>query len=137
MVINKVAVLIKKASLVFDKKANPIFARYNLTSPQYKVLKYIYYQDSRTARVVDLEEEFYMTHPTAIELVNQLEKKGFVKRKVNIYDKRGKLIALTKKSDVMQKKLEKVGDEIEELLTKSLTKKERKELIKLLNKVIS
>ena len=137
MVINKVAVLIKKASLAFDKKANPIFARYNLTAPQYKVLKYIYYQDSRTARVVNLEEEFYMTHPTAIELINQLQKKGFVKRKVNINDKRGKLIALTKKSDVMQKKLEKVGDEIEELLTKSLTKKERKELIKLLNKVIS
>ena len=137
MHINKVAVLVKKASLVFDKKANPIFAKFNLTGPQYKILKYIYFQDSRTARVVDLEEEFYMTHPTAIELINQLQKKGFVKRKVNINDKRGKLIALTKKSDVMQKELEKVGDEIEELLTKNLTKKEKKELIKLLNKVIS
>ena len=136
MHINKVAVLIKKASLIFEKKSNPIFSKYNLTGAQYKILKYIYSQDTRTARIVDLEEEFSMTHPTVIELIEQLQKKGFVKRIVNINDKRGKLIALTKKADSMQKELEAIGDEIETSLTKNISQKERKELIKLLNKLI-
>ena len=68
MSINKVAILIKKAALEFDKISNPFFAQYDLSAAQFKVLKLIYMQESRTARVVDLEREFSMTHPTALGL---------------------------------------------------------------------
>ena len=80
MSINKVAILIKKAALEFDKISNPFFAQYDLSAAQFKVLKLIYMQKSRTARVVDLEREFSMTHPTALGLLDQLEKKGFTTR---------------------------------------------------------
>ena len=85
---NKVAILIKKASLEFEKIANPIFGEYDLTASQYKVLKYIYSQDSRSSRIVDLEREFSMTHPTALGLIGQLEKKGFTVRVNNPNDGR-------------------------------------------------
>ena len=137
MVINKVAVLVKQASLIFEKNSNPIFAKYNLSGPQYKILKYIYVQNNRVARIVDLEKEFSMTHPTVIGLINQLQKKGFVKRIDNPNDKRGKLVALTKKADNSQKDLELIGDEVEKVLTKSISETERKELIRLLKKLIN
>ena len=136
MNINKSAILIKKASLEFEKISNPIFAAYDLTAAQYKVLKLLYSQETRTARVVDLEREYSMTHPTALGLLDQLEKKGFTTRIDNPKDGRGKLIALTEKADVMQEELESLGEEIENKLTENLTAEEKDVLIFLLRKLM-
>ena len=133
----KVAILIKKASLEFDKVANPMFAEYDLSSAQYRVLKFLYMQESRTARVVDLEREFSMTHPTAIGLIGQLEKKGFTTRVENPQDARGKMVALTEKADDLQEELETLGDAVEQELTKYLTASEREKLTALLMKLMN
>ena len=136
MKINKAAILIKKASLEFEKIANPIFAEYDLTVSQYRILKFLYTGESRTARVVDLEKHYSMTHPTTLGLLEQLEKKGFIKRVVNPNDARGKLVALTEKADVMQSELEALGDTIEKKLTRRLTAEETLQLVRLLNKLL-
>ena len=136
MVINKVAILVKKATLEFEKISNPYFAEYDLSSSQYKVLKFLYAQPSRTARVVDLERQYSMTHPTALGLIEALEKKGFTTRIENPKDARGKLVALTEKADSMQTELEALGEKTEEKLTKRLSCDERAQLIFLLQKLI-
>ena len=133
---DKVAIWIKKAALEFDKISNPIFAQYDLTASQYKVLKYLYAQPSGTARVVDLEKYYSMTHPTTLGLVDTLERKGFVSRIPNPNDARGKLVALTGKADAMQKELLKVGSEIEDRLTANLDADEKKQLVALLLKLL-
>lgn len=136
MNINKVAVLVKKASLEFEKVANPIFAEYDLTSSQYKILGFLYASELRTARVVDLEKHYSMTHPTTLGLLEQLEKKGFVRRVTNPNDARGKLVVLTEKADVMQSELEALGDAVEKKLTRRLTDKETAQLVRLLDKLL-
>ena len=75
MKIDKVAILVKKAALEFDKVSNPFFGEYNLTASQYKIIKFLYVQPTRTARVVDLERQYSMTHPTTLGLLEALEKK--------------------------------------------------------------
>ena len=134
--ISKVAILVKKAALEFDKISNPFFAAYDLTASQYKVLKYLYAQPTRTARVVDLERQYSMTHPTTLGLLDTLEKKGFTTRIVNPNDARGKLVALTKKADDMQTELEALGSQIEDKLTEKLTKGEKEQLVALLQKLL-
>ena len=136
MNINKAAILIKKASLEFEKVANPIFAEYDLTASQYRILKFLYASESRTARVVDLEKHYSMTHPTTLGLLEQWEKKGFIKRVVNPDDARGKLVALTEKAYVMQNELEVLGDAVEKKLTQRLTAEETVQLVGLLNKLL-
>ena len=136
MDINIVAILVKKAALEFDKVANPLFAEYDLTASQYRVLKYLFAQPTRTARVVDLERQYSMTHPTALGLIEALEKKGFTTRVENPGDARGKLVALTEKTDKMQSELEALGSEIENKLTERLTTRERDQLIRLLKKLL-
>lgn len=136
MNIDKVAILIKKAALEFDKISNPILAQYDLTASQYKVLKYLYAQQSGAARVVDLERQYSMTHPTTLGLVDTLETKGFVTRIPNPLDARGKLVALTDKAKSMEEKLQNVGDSIEKRLTADLDENERKQLIALLQKLL-
>ena len=73
MITDKIAILVKKATLEFDKIANPELANYGLTASQYKVLKFLYLQPERTARVVDIERYYSMTHPTTIGLLDTLE----------------------------------------------------------------
>ena len=134
--ISEVAILVKKAALEFDKISNPFFAAYDLTASQYKVLKFLYAQPTRTARVVDLERQYSMTHPTTLGLLDTLEKKGFTTRIVNPNDARGKLVALTKKADDMQTELEALGSQIEDKLTEKLTKGEKEQLVALLQKLL-
>ena len=136
MNLNKVAILVKKAALEFDKISNPYFAEYDLTASQYKIIKFLYMQATRTARVVDLERQYSMTHPTALGLIEALEKKGFTTRIENPNDARGKLVALTDKADSMQSELEEIGAIIENKVTARLSAKEREQLIVLLRKLI-
>ena len=136
MNIDRVAILVKKAALEFDKISNPVFAEYDLTASQYKILKYLYAQPTRKARVVDLERQYSMTHPTAIGLLDNLEKKGFIVRTVNPDDARSRLIALTEKADAMQDELEALGNTLDARLTSRLTARERDQLTRLLKKLL-
>ena len=136
MALNRVAILVKKASLEFEKISNPFFSKYDLSSSQFRILKYLYLQPTGTARVVDLERQYSMTHPTAVNLVETLEKKGFIQRIANPKDARGKLVALTDKASGMQDELEALGEKIEEKLTRRLSGDEKDQLILLLQKLI-
>ena len=136
MNLDKVAILVKKAALEFDKISNPYFAEYDLTASQYKIIKFLYMQPTRTARVVDLERQYSMTHPTTLGLVEALEKKGFTTRIENPNDARGKLVALTDKADSMQNELEEIGARIENKVTARLSAGEREQLVFLLRKLI-
>ncbi|MBR1811200.1 MAG: MarR family transcriptional regulator [Clostridia bacterium] len=136
MNIDKIAILIKKTALEFDKISNSILAEYELTASQYKVLKYLYTRPSGAARVVDLEKHYSMTHPTTLGLVDTIERKGFVTRVPNPNDARGKLVALTDKAYAKQDTLLKVGDAIEEKLTANLSTKEKNQLVALLQKLL-
>ena len=133
---DKVAILVKKASLEFDKLSNPPLAEYDLTVAQYKVLKYLYMHQGETVRLVDLEKYYSMTHPTTIGLLDTLEEKGFVTRVENQEDRRSKAISLTEKALKQQATLEALGDTLEQTLTKRLTEKERRQLIALLQKLM-
>lgn len=136
MNVDRVAILVKRAALEFDKLANPVLNEYDLTVSQYKILKYLYAQPSRTARTVDIERQYSMTHPTAIGLLDNLEKKGFVCRMPNPDDARSRLIALTGKADAMEAGLLELGDRLERQLTARLTARETEQLIRLLKKLM-
>lgn len=133
---NRIAILIKYVSLKFDKLSNPILSEYDLTTAQYRVLKFLYSQQEKLARVVDVEKECSIRHPTALGLIDNLEKKGFVKKMVNPQDARSKVIILTDKAKNLQTELEEVGDRIEDVLTDNLTEEEKFELLGLLEKIL-
>ena len=136
MFIDKVAILTKNAALEFEKMANPVLLQYDLTGSQYKLLKYLYAHPADTVRQVDMERYYSMTHPTAIGLLDQLEKKGYVTRSVNPADKRSRVISLTEKAYKMQEILVREGDRLEEQFTARLTEDERKSLVGLLQKLL-
>lgn len=134
--INKVTILIKKASLEFGKLSNPIFSGYGLTEAQYKILKYLYSHQDTEVRQVDLEKYFSLTHPTALGLLENLERKGFIRRRENPKDKRSRIILLEQKALEMQEELERLGDGLEQKMTEKLTEAEKSQLVFLLQKLL-
>ena len=136
MKIDYAAILIKKAALEFDKISNQLLENYDLTSAQYKVLKYLYEEAENGVRITDLERYYSMTHPTTIGIVQNLEKKGLIGYQDNPNDQRSRYIIPTKKAIDMHDDLVAIGEVLEKELTKNLNNKERKELVSLLKKVL-
>lgn len=134
---NKAAILIKLASLEFEKIANPILAEYELTASQYRILNFLYSRQNAASRVVDIEKQFSITHPTALGLLDKLEKNGFITKIGNPDDARSKLVSLTEKAKVMQTAVESVGERVDNILTENLSEQEKIQLISLLKKLLN
>lgn len=133
---DKIAILIKKAELEAEKVQMPILQHYDLSVAQYKILKYLYNAPKDSVRIVDLETYYSMSHPAVIDILKVLEKKGYTLRIVNPEDARSKIVSLTDKAYIAQSELEGLGDIMEEAVTKNLNGDEKKEMIRLLHKLI-
>ena len=127
VLINKIANQLKRK---MDKEMNE---NYNLTKTQSLVLSYI--NSNKEIYQKDIEKRFSIRRSTATEILNLMEKRSLIKRIPSKIDKRLNIIEITEEGI----KLEKVGKEkikeLEKHMTKSLTKEEKKELIRLLEKV--
>lgn len=134
---NNIAILIKKANLEFDKIANQILAPYELTHTQFKILKFLYKAKPNTVRQLDIERFYSMTNPTVSGIIQNLEKKELVIRAANPKDGRSKVIDLTERAYTMETDLEKISEELEDVLTANLNKEEQVELCRLLNKMLA
>ena len=134
---NKIAILIKKLSLEIDKLSYPILEPHDLTHSQFKILKFLLVSPENSVRQVDIEKYYSMTNPTVTGLVQNLEKKGLIERKVNPNDSRSKILCPTEKTLAMKNLLYQLGNKLEEKLTSVLTDNERETLICLLKKLLN
>lgn len=133
---DKIFVLIKKAALEFDKLSIPLFAPYELTPSQYKILRLLYIEEPETIRQIDIEKSFSMTNPTVTGLLHNLEKKNWIQRIPNPNDSRSKVIRLTAKAEGLREELLEISDRLEDMLTDNLNDQEKEQLIELMNKML-
>ena len=136
MNITKISILIKKASLVFDKISNQLLMPYDLTNSQFKILMVLMHAPEGSVRQIDIENKFAMTNPTVTGLVQKLEAKDLVKRMPHPEDKRSKVLVLTDRAMGMKEELLALADDLEQQTTKSLNDEEREQLAALLLKML-
>lgn len=131
-----IPILIKKASLVFDKISNQLLTPYDLTNSQFKILMVLYHAPGASVRQIDIENKFAMTNPTVTGLVQKLEAKDLVKRMPHPEDKRSKVLVLTDRAMGMKEELLALADELAQQMTKSLNDDEREQLAALILKML-
>lgn len=136
MRLDRAAILIKRASLKFDRISNSVLGKYNLTTGQYKVMMYVLSKGEKGVRTADIDYYLAMSHQTTIGILRNLQKKGLIVYKPNPQDARSRLIKPTKEAYDEKEELEDAGEQLEDELTQSLTKEERKQLIQLLRKLM-
>lgn len=132
----KVSVLIKKSSLIFDKYVNQLLTPYQLTNSQFRILMILYKAPACSVRQADIEAAFSMTNPTVTGLIQNLEKNQLVERVANPKDKRSKLLVLTEYAESKRAEFIALADSIEKEMTDGLSEVEVESLSELLTKVI-
>lgn len=134
---DKIAIWLKFVNLECDKLSVEILEPYDLTLTQYKVLKFLLINPQGTIWQVDIKEYFYIRNPTVTRILQSLEKKELIERQVNPHDSRSKIICLTEKAKSMENLLYQLGDKLEKKLTSNLTDEDKRELLRLLKKLLS
>ena len=132
----KIPILIKKASLVFDKISNQLLTPYDLTNSQFKILMVLMHAPEGSVRQIDIENKFAMTNPTVTGLVQKLEAKDLVKRMPHPEDKRSKVLVLTERAMEMKEELLALADDLERQMTQNLNHDECEQLAALLLKIL-
>ncbi len=133
----RISILVKRASLEFDKLSNQLLVPYDLTGSQFKILMVLFRYPVGSIRQADIEAKFSMTNPTVSGLVQKLEAKKLVERVPNPKDKRSKVLVPTEQAMAIKDDLLALSDKMEGLMSVNLTDAEYDELAALLNKMLN
>ncbi|WP_242258553.1 MarR family winged helix-turn-helix transcriptional regulator [Streptococcus thoraltensis] len=133
---DSISVLIKRASLELDKKANAFLNPYGLTYAQFKILGYVAHHEELSVTQKMIEDRFSMTNPTVSGIIQNLEKKDLIYRQQNPNDGRSKVLGLTQKTKDLKSLFHDVGKKINEDFTRSLSPHQQETLAQLLKLLI-
>ncbi len=134
--IENFSIAVRLLSIQNDKIANSMLEEYGMTNGQFKVLNLLYARPAFSLRQVDIEEFFQISNPTVTVILNSLEKKGLVERRINPSDSRSKLIGVTEKAEEMRGQMHAVEKSLSGRLDEILSPEEKAQLMALLNRVI-
>lgn len=92
-----------------------------LTKQQWSVLAILWENDGCTQNFI--AEKIYKDKPGVTRLVDNLQRAGYVKRKLSEKDRRQRLVHLTPKSKAMKNKVVDILDETIKIATKDISEK--------------
>ncbi|MCP1638992.1 MarR family winged helix-turn-helix transcriptional regulator [Streptococcus gallinaceus] len=131
-----IGVLVKMAELAFERVSNRRTQELDLTTSQFRILKFLTTHPDQTIRQIDIEKRFGMTNPTVTGILQNLEKKGMIKRIASTEDKRSKHVSATSLAMEKAQDIARISQEIEAELTAHFSKEEKETLSQLLQKLL-
>ena len=130
--------LIKHLNKMFEQQINENMISVNVTRSQMEVLVYTYIKNKNGIEVnqVDLEKDLNLKNPTVTGLISRLEKKGYMKREKSSKGPNYKSVLITDEGIRIIEEGKRIADNVEKEMFSVLDKDEKKELTRLLQKVI-
>lgn len=117
----------------FQNRFGRLFRQYGLTSSQYNVLR-ILRGEGKPMPCLEIGSRMIQVVPAMTGLIDRLEKQELVSRDRCTEDRRVIYIKLTAKAETLLKEMDEPVIELEEQLVGHLSRKELKELSRLLEK---
>ena len=127
--------LIKHLNKMFEQQINENMISVNVTRSQMEVLVYTYIKNKNGIQV-DLEKDLNLKNPTVTGLISRLEKKGYMKREKSSKGPNYKSVLITDEGIRIIEEGKRIADNVEKEMFSVLDKDEKKELTRLLQKVI-
>lgn len=130
--------LIKHLNKMFEQQINENMISVNVTRSQMEVLVYTYIKNKNGIEVnqVDLEKDLNLKNPTVTGLISRLEKKEYMKREKSSKGPNYKSVLITDEGIRIIEEGKRITDNVEKEMFSVLDKDEKKELTRLLQKVI-
>lgn len=135
----RIGFLIKQVYYMNQARLNTMFAQYDLTASQTFTLIYLLrsHEDGRVVNQREIERHMDISNPTVTGILNRLEHKGLIERKVSTSDARIKNIDVTARALELDKVLRKRFNENEEQLVSCLSEEEVESLSTILEKILA
>ena len=118
-----------------ENMRNKTLEKIGLTSSQFEILLYLCFKKDEEINQRDLEKNFKLSNPTVNGILNRLEYKGFIIREMSEKDARCKNIKVTNEAYDLYKKMKTIAKNMENDLTKGITKEEREAFINVIKKM--
>lgn|SRR5574344_1681215 len=131
-----VGFLIKKISDGCEKSVNAGFAETGVTMSQIRVLLYICSQPDKTTTQKDLEVFLNVSHPTINGILRRMEDKKLVVTKFTSSSHHCKQVVATEAGNDVLMKSGKSKEEMEKILTKGISARDKKIFVDFLKKVL-
>lgn len=110
------------------------FGESNLSLPDYRILRFI--ASTEDCAMNKIVKHFSMPPSTATGILNKLEERNYVTRKINRKDRRKFIIEVTRKGlEIIEKRDEVIETEMKGFL-KALTNEERRQLFAIIEKMV-
>lgn len=138
MKVNVIGGLIKHLHKLFEQAINKKMVSANITASQMEVLVYVYFKNDEGLEVnqVDIEKNLNLKNPTVTGLISRLEKKGYLKREKSSKGNNYKSVVVTESGKSIIENGQSLVSEVENEMLSPLDENEKKELIRLITKVI-
>ena len=130
---------IKMVQIKFDQNLNKILSKFDLTSSQAPILKMIVEceKEGRELQQKDIEEFFYLKNPTVTGILDRLESKKYIVRKLSKEDRRKRCISPTKKGREISNNADKYLNEYRQNVVKGVNKEEFETCANIINKMVA
>ncbi|WP_300720952.1 MarR family winged helix-turn-helix transcriptional regulator [uncultured Brachyspira sp.] len=128
--------LIKELHTALDNRFNRFLDKHKLTSSQMDILMFLYHNEEKVINQRDIENFLGLSNPTITGTLYRLEKKGFIKRKVSLDDKRYKEIYLTAKSKKLKEIVFEDIRKNNEAMFYNMSSEEKETLVNIIKKLL-
>lgn len=130
-----VATRIKMINEQIERLCNQNVKRYQITGAQLRALMAIYYTEEHTECMKNLEGVFGVSQQNILGIVQRLEEKHLLTRRVNEEDRRSRKVQLTEEGLKLCEEASKELQMVDDWILKDLSAKEKRTFIELLTKV--
>lgn len=123
---------------MFEHAINESMTQVNITRSQTDVLAYTYFKNGSAEEVnqVDIERDLHLKNPTVTGIIDRLEKKGYIRREKSSKGSNYKKVVVTESGIEILENGKKIANQVEKEIFSVLNEEEKKELIRLIKKVI-
>lgn len=118
---NQIGYLIKKLHIQTECTMAAAVKEMGLTPSQTMAIGYLRHHTDQEVSPIDLSRHFDISHPTVVGILKRLEEKGYVTMERSKTDSRRKIIVLSDKTDVLDRKIKETIAHTEEVLRKDIS----------------
>lgn len=133
----KVLMAIVRAAETFKRVVSTIFRKYDLSFPQYNILRVLDASTDGRSRITEVSRIMLVSSANMTGLAKRLEKSGFIQRKSDPKDERVTLLEITPKGKATLADIEKKRDQLLEEMLKGFSAKEKQEILALVKRLLS
>ena len=132
----KILMAIVRAAETFKRAASSLFGKYNLSFPQYNILRVLDASEHGQTRITEVSRIMLVSGANMTGLAKRLEKNGFILRKSDPNDERVTLLQIAAKGKTVLTDIKAARDQLLENIVQGFSPDEKKTVYSMVRRLL-